>query len=421
MSAGVSAASMDERLAAAGLPSLPRRVWAEIDESALAGNLAAVRELIGPRVELNAVIKADAYGHGLVPVGRVFEQAGADRLCVAGIDEAAALRGAGIALPILILFPIPVGEVARAARSRFEIVAADRTTILATLAAWSETRGAGDPELLVHLEVETGLARGGFKPDDVAPIARRIAATPGVRLASLWSHLARSDDPPTTDAQVAGFERASDAVRAAGLPLPPRHLAATGGLFAGGVDHYEGVRVGLALYGLMPAGFPVADSARSAFARLRPAMAVKCQALRVETFAAGTPVSYGGLWTTQRPSHIATLPIGYGDGWVRAYSPLAGALVRGHKVPLVGSVAMDAVMADVTDVGDVGTDDEFVLIGTQGEAAVVTNELARARTTIPWEVVTSMAYRLPRVYHAGPVLKGLRTLAGEARVGSTAG
>ena len=135
-------------------------------------------------------------------------------------------------------------------------------------------------------------------------------------------------------------------------------------------------------------------------------------------FPAGTPVSYGGLWVSQRESRIATLPIGYGDGWLRAYAPLAGALVRGVRVPLVGSVAMDAVMADVTDVPGVGLDDEFVLIGAQNGAQIVTNELARVRNTIPWEIVASMAYRLPRVYHAGSVLKGLRTLAGEARSSS---
>jgi alanine racemase len=417
----VSEQSIDARLAAAGLPPLPRRVWAEIDEDALSGNLAAVRELIGPRIELNAVVKADAYGHGLVPVGRVFEKAGADRLCVAGIDEAAALRDAGITVPILILFPIPPAAAARAARSGFEIVAADGPTIAATLAAWTDQRSANDPPLNVHLEVETGLARGGFKPDDVAPVAQRIAATPGANLASLWSHLARSEDRAATAAQVAAFERATDAVRQAGLALPKRHLAATGGLFAGQVELYDGVRIGLGLYGLMPDGFPVAESAGSAMAKLRTAMSVKCRPLRVEDFPAGTPVSYGGLWTTARPSRIATLPIGYGDGWSRAYSPGAQALVRGTRVPLVGSVAMDAVMADVTDVGDVSSADEFVLIGAQAGQEIVPNELARVRTTIPWEVTTSMAYRLPRVYHAGPVLKGLRTIAGEARVGSHAG
>jgi len=412
--------SIAERLAAAGLPPLPRRVWAEIDEEALAGNVAAVRELIGRSVELSAVVKADAYGHGLVPVGRVFEQAGADRLCVAGIDEATALRSAGISLPILILFPIPAAEVARAAAERFEIVASDASTTAASLAAWRETRPPGS-ELIVHLEVETGLARGGFKPDAVTDAARLITITPGVRLASLWSHLARSEDPLATDAQVAAFEAASNAIHDAGMEMPARHLSATGGLFAGRSPLYEGVRIGLGLYGLLPDGFPVGASQKSAVAKLRPAMAVKCRPVRVEDFPKGTPVSYGGLWTTPRESRIATLPIGYGDGWVRAYSPLAGVLVRGVKVPLVGSIAMDAVMADVTDVGDVGLDDEFVLIGVQEGSEIVTNELARLRTTIPWEIVTSMAYRLPRVYHAGPVLKGLRTLAGEARVGSSAG
>jgi alanine racemase len=413
--------SIDERLAAAGLPPLPRQVWAEIDEDALAANLRAVRELIGPHIELNAVVKADAYGHGLVPVGRVFEAAGADRLCVAGIDEATALRDAGIAVGILILFPIPAADAARAARARFEIVAADGPTTLATLDAWRSQRTAQDPDLQIHLEVETGLARGGFKPDDVAAIAKRIGATPGARLAGLWSHLARSEDRAATDAQVAAFERATGAIRQAGLPVPPRHLAATGGLFAGQVELYDGVRVGLGLYGLMPDGFPVGEGQKSAVARLRPAMSVKCRPLRVESFPVGTPVSYGGLWQTSRPARIATLPIGYGDGWTRAYSPLAGALVRGRRVPLVGSVAMDAVMADVTDVGHVSGADEFVLIGAQEGAEIVPNELARLRTTIPWEIVTSMAYRLPRVYHAGPVLKGLRTLAGEARVSSTTG
>jgi alanine racemase len=417
----VSSPSIDERLFRARLPPLPRRAWAEIDETALAGNVAAVRELVGSGVELSAVVKADAYGHGLVPAGRVFEQAGANRLCVAGIDEATALRRAGISLPILILFPIPASEVARAAADGFEIVASDASTTAAMLAAWRETAPPAATELSVHLEVETGLARGGFKPEAVADAARQIAATPGVRLAGLWSHLARSEDPAATDAQVAAFEAASAAVQDAGLELPPRHLCATGGLFAGRAPLYEGVRIGLGLYGLMPDDFPVGAGQKPAVAKLRPAMAVKCRPLRVETFAAGTAVSYGGLWTAPRESRIATLPIGYGDGWVRAYSPLAAALVRGVKAPLVGSIAMDAVMADVTDIGDVGLDDEFVLIGAQDGSEIVTNELARLRTTIPWEIVTSMAYRLPRVYHAGPVLKGLRTLAGEARVGSSAG
>jgi alanine racemase len=142
-------------------------------------------------------------------------------------------------------------------------------------------------------------------------------------------------------------------------------------------------------------------------------MAHKCLPLRIESFPAGTAVGYGGTWVATRESVIATLPVGYGDGFVRAYSPGAVAVVKGNRVPVVGTVAMDAVMADVTDVSGVGIDNEFVLLGFQGSESITANDLARLRNTIPWEVVTSMSFRLPRVYHAGSVLMGLRTLAGE--------
>ena len=403
--------SIDERLAAAGLPPLPRRAWLEIDEAALAGNLRAVRDLVGNDVSINAVVKADAYGHGLVPVARVFEQAGADRLCVASLDEALVLRGAGIRRPILVLFPIPVTEVARAAREGIEIVAAEHATTLATLRQWERTRASDS--LQVHLEVETGLSRGGLKPDTVVAMAREVLASPGARLAGIWSHLATPEEQSVTFAQDDAFERAVAALREARIPVPPRHLAATGGLFAEWAASYEGIRPGLSLYGLLPTGLPVGERERRIAARLRPAMSLKCRPLRIETFPSGTPVGYGGRWVAGRESVIATLPVGYGDGWSRSSSPLAQALVRGTRVPLVGTVAMDAVMADVTGVAEARLDDEFVLLGTQAGAAIDASEVARARNTIAWEVVTSMAYRLPRVYHADSVLKGLRTLAGE--------
>jgi alanine racemase len=163
----------------------------------------------------------------------------------------------------------------------------------------------------------------------------------------------------------------------------------------------------------MPPELDVGASRLAVAGALRPAMALKCQALRVERFAAGTPVGYGGTLVAQRESLIATLPVGYGDGFVRAYAPGAEALVRGSRVPLVGTVAMDAVMADVTDVEGVNLDDEFVLLGRQGAESVTAYDLARLRNTNPWEVVTSMSFRIPRVYHADSVLLGARTLDGE--------
>lgn len=410
--------SIDERLAAAGLPPLPRRVWAEIDEDALTNNVGVFRELVGPGVELSAVVKADAYGHGLLPVARVFTAAGVDRLCVASLDEALALRAAGIEADILVLFKIPPHGLADAARHSIHISVTD----IGTVEALERPIEDGEDPVMTEVEVDTGLTRGGFKPEVLATVLRRVRKSArALGPVAVWTHIASPEDDVATQAQVGAFERAIELARAAGEFVGMTgHAAATGALLTGRVPIYDGVRVGLGLYGLTPLDLPMAPDRRASAEKLRPAMAIKCLPIRVEDVAKGTPVSYGGLWKADRPSRIATLPIGYGDGWARAYSPLAGALVRGVKVPLVGSIAMDAVMADVTDVGDVGLDDEFVLIGAQGGSEIVTNELARVRTTIPWEIVTSMAYRLPRVYHAGPVLKGLRTLAGEARVGSNA-
>jgi alanine racemase len=410
---------IDARLAAAGLPPLPRRVWLEIDTDALAENLRALRELVGPDVELNAVVKADAYGHGLVPVARVFADAGADRLCVASLDEALALRGAGLRTPILVLFPIPAAAVARAAQLGVEIVAAEATSTSEALGRWSAEAASGrlapDVELRVHLEVETGLSRGGVKPESVVELARLILETPRATLAGLWSHLATPEREDPTRRQEDAFARAITALGNAGLPVPPRHLSATGGLLTEWAAAYEGIRPGLSLYGIVPDALPVPPREREVAQRLRPAMTLKCTALRIERFPAGTPVGYGGRWVASRESEIATLPVGYGDGWSRSYTPGAQALVRGVRVPLVGTVAMDAVMADVTDVGDVRLDDEFVLLGSQGGQTIDANELARLRNTIPWEVVTSMAHRIPRVYHAGSVLLATRTLDGESR------
>ena len=399
---------IDDRLAAAGLPALPRGVWLEIDVDALANNVAVVREIVGPSADVNAVVKADAYGHGLRAVGLAFESAGADRLCVASLDEALALRDAGARIPILVLFSIPPEEVARASREGIEITVSDMPNL------------GPDDDLVVHVEVETGLTRAGIMPEAVPALIERLYGAPRVRVAGLWTHLASPDDEIATRGQIAEFERAESLMRSAGLSMPPRHVAATGGLFTGRAPTYEGVRIGLGLYGLMPLDLPIPEELRGFAGRLQPAMQLKCRALRIERFPPGVAVSYGGRWRTERESVIATLPVGYADAIPRP-APWGEALVRGRRVPLVGTVAMDAVMADVTDVMAEGMhpDDEFVLLGSQGNEQIRAEELARIRNTIPWEVATSMSYRIPRVYHAGSVLVGLRTLNAETRVAST--
>lgn len=412
--------SIEEQLRRAGLPRLPRTAWLEIDQDALAGNLRAVRELVGPSVGVAAVVKADGYGHGLEVAARTFVAAGAARLCVATLDEALALRRAGISAPVMILFTIPATEVPAAAADGFELVAADRELALEMLAAWRgqtvATPRLGRRELLIHLEVETGLTRAGIVPERVVETARAITATSGVRLAGIWSHLASAEARDTSADQERVLLTAVEAMRAAGIAAPPVHLAASGGLFAGTSLHHGMVRAGLCLYGELADELPISAAARRAASVLRPAMTLKARALRILEVAEGTAVGYGGRWRSERPSRIATLPLGYGDGWIRGYQPGACVLVRGRRVPAVGTVAMDALAVDVSDVPGVDMEDEFVLLGGQGKERISATELARRRTTIAWEVLVGMAHRLPRVYHLGREVTGIRTVVGEVLV-----
>jgi alanine racemase len=200
------------------------------------------------------------------------------------------------------------------------------------------------------------------------------------------------------------------------MPVPSRHVAATGGLLLEHVVSLDGVRPGLAVYGLPPDDFlESGEGALDAGAALRPVLSLHARPVRVAELPAGWGISYGPSFTTSRPSRIATLPLGYGDGWPRSLSNRAFALVRGQRVPLVGTVAMDAVMADVTDVpgAPIGVADEFVLIGSQGDAGITVAEVAAAGGTVSWEVVTSLSGRLPRVYHAASVPRETRTLVAD--------
>ncbi len=428
---------IEDRLRAAGLAPLPRTAWLEIDLDALRGNLAVIRETVGPSVRVEPVVKADAYGHGAVPVARALEAAGADGLSVATLDEAYELREAGIALPLLVIYPVPPEHAAAAARAGIAVsVGAGR--LLDRLLEAAARTVAGDPavpRLEIHVEVETGLGRGGALPDEAASAIRGVAASPGVRLGGVWTHLAAADVPASAMAQDERFGRTLGRAVDPGLDpamdpaMPPapgavrfgsdpesvrRHLAGSGGILGGDVARWDAVRVGLSVYGLVPDALVVPESTAGAATRLRPVMALKARAVRVANLPAGHGVSYGPTFVTARPSRIATLPVGYADGWRRFLSDRSTGLVRGVRVPLVGRVAMDAVMVDVTDVPGppVDEDDEFVLLGTQARDRITALELAATGGTISYEILTGMSRRLPRVYHAAGSPVEVRLLAG---------
>jgi alanine racemase len=234
---------------------------------------------------------------------------------------------------------------------------------------------------------------------------------------SAWTHLQAAENADRTRRQLDLFDEATSALGAAGHDLP-RHVAASGGILTGDVAALDGVRPGLAIYGVVPDEL-LADSRvarRAGGAGLRAVMSLRARPVRVRDLPSGWGIGYGPSFVTARPSRIATLPLGYGDGWSRALSNRAWALVRETRVPMVGNVAMDAVMVDVTDVpGEpVSIADEFVLLGRQGVLEITAADLAAARGTNSWEVVTAMAARLPRVYHARSGPQGMRTLVSDA-------
>jgi alanine racemase len=245
----------------------------------------------------------------------------------------------------------------------------------------------------VHIEIDTGMTRGGFSSSSVVAAAQRLAGA-GVRIGAVWSHLATPEDEDITREQVQRFESAVAAVRQAGIDPPLKHISASAGL-ACGAPAYDLARVGLAFYGLHP-GPP--SSELEAVRRIRPALSIRARPVRIADVEPGASVGYGGTWVAGRASRIATLPLGYADGWLRGSGPRTQALVRGRRAPVVGRISSDSMTVDVTDVPGVEESDLMILLGGDGSDAITADDVAEARGTITWEVLQTLSRRLPRVY-----------------------
>lgn len=367
----------------------PHRAWIEIDHDAIRANLGAVRAMAGVDKQVIAVVKADAYGHGAVPVARTLVAAGVERLGVATVGEALQLRAAGIETPILVLWGIGQPESAAAVDADLDTIVYDlRAVELLEAAAAERGRRAS-----VQLKVDTGLGRQGATPEEALELAGRVAGSRHLRLAGTFSHLAvAGEDDAYTEVQQLNLARTLDAMRSSGIEPGLVHLAATGGILAGVGAYADAVRPGIGLYGLAPAW--AVERAGS----LRPALSLKALPLRIFELKAGEAISYGLRFRARRTTRIATLGIGYGDGWPRLHTNNGSALVRGRRVPVVGTVSMDGITVDVGDIDDVTYDDEFVLIGEQNGARISADEVAAERRTINYEVTTALRRRLPRLH-----------------------
>jgi alanine racemase len=369
-----------------GQPRSPHRAWVEVDHVAIRTNLRALRER-APGSQVIGVVKANAYGHGDVAVAETLIGAGVERLAVATVDEGTRLRRAGITVPILVLWGIGSSEAAIVAADGLEPIVYDERSLDLL------ERAATGSRLRVHLKVDTGLGRQGASPEEAVALAVRIARSGRLELAGTMSHLAvPGEDDAYTEVQLLRLARTLDTMRSAGVDPGLVHVSATGGVLAGAAGVAGAIRPGLGLFGLLPRW------ASSMNADMRPALSLKALPLRLFDLPAGEAIGYGLRYRASSATRIATLGIGYGDGWPRAHANNGFALVRGQRVPIVGAVSMDGLTVDLGTVPGVTYDDEFVLIGEQEGARISAEEVAEERGTINYEVTTALRDRLPRLH-----------------------
>ncbi len=393
---------------ARGMADSRRGTRATVSLDAVGHNVRLVRRTVGPDVGVMAVLKADAYGHGAVPVARACLASGAAWLAVATVDEGVALRRAGIAAPLLLIAPTFPEEYATAVTHELS-VGVGSLSMATELAAVARQAGA---VARIHAEVDTGLNRFGIPAHRAVDEVAALAALPGLTLEAVYTHFAASETPHdgSADAQLALFREIVGGVRARGAPIPLLHASNSGGVLELPGARFDLVRPGIALYGYHPAGpgprvgpglGPGAGSG-SDVDGLRPVMTLATRLVRVERVPPGAGVSYNGTFRTARESVLGLVPLGYGDGLPRLLSNCGHMLVRGRRCPIVGRVCMDQTVLDLTDAPGAAVGDEVVAIGRQGGERIGADDIGALVGTNAYEVLCGIAPRVPRDYVGHP-------------------
>jgi alanine racemase len=360
---------------------------ARVDLSAIARNFARLRARAAD-AEIIAVVKADAYGHGAGPVARRLESEGVGRFAVAVAAEGMALRRAGIASEILLLNASDPSEAALL--RAFGLVPAIYDPVQAS--RFAEATAAFATPLAFHLKIDTGMGRLGFRPEELGGAIEWLKTSRGLRLAGVFTNFASADDPsrPATARQIQVMRDCVAAIAAAGLSPGLVHVSNSAGILGWPDARFDAVRPGLALYGVPPSESGMAES-------LEPALTLETRVASARRVPAGTPLGYGGQFTTLRESHIAVVPVGYHDGLRRSLAGRAAMLLRGKKAPIVGAISMDLTLLDATAMG-VEPGERVVCLGRDGEASISAWDLARAAGTIPWEILCGIGPRVCRVF-----------------------
>jgi alanine racemase len=372
------------------------RCWAEVDLDALRGNLAWIRHRVGPGVKIMTVVKADAYGHGLKQIAALLMQSGTDIFGVANLAEAHAIRAVGKGWSILMLGACLPQEVEVAVRDEV------RPTIStsAEARAFSTAATRLHCTVPVHLKIDTGMGRLGVASAEALELVQEVRTLPGLALEGIYTHFASAeDDKEFTRRQATRFLRVLDILRQGGFEAPLVHANNSGALLLEPATHFNLVRPGLLVYGVTPKGKRRLPG--SLHEHLLPALSWKCRLSLVKRIARDTPLSYGHTFVSKRPMRVATLTAGYGDGYLRAGSNRAMVLIGGRRCQVLGRITMDQMLVDVSQVKTACAGDEAVLVGRQGRDEITAGDLAEWCGTIPWEVLTAITFRVPRLYRGG--------------------
>jgi alanine racemase len=366
------------------------RAWVEIDLAALTHNVRQLRQLLAPETQLMAVVKADAYGHGAVTTAKAVLRAGATWLGVATVPEGIELREAGITAPILMLGATNTPEQVRAI-ARWNLQPTLCTFKQAMV--FAEALSSQAKPLPVHLKFDTGMSRLGVPWQDAVDLAQFVVRSPQLKLASVYSHFATADDPDQTimRLQDSRFRSTIQEMAQAGVTPPCLHLSNTAATLTDANLHYDLVRVGLGLHGLYPAPH-LRDRLN-----LKPVMQVKARVTQVKSISAGTGVSYGYRYIAERDILMAVVGIGYADGVPRNLSNRMEGLIRGQRVPQIGSITMDQMMFDVSTVPNLREGEIVTLLGQDGLERVTADDWADILGTISWEILCGFKHRLPRL------------------------
>jgi alanine racemase len=363
--------------------------WVDIDTQALVHNTKACKSLLGPTTKLCAVVKANAYGHGMVGCARVFLGSGADWLAVHSIEEVQTLRDAGITAPIYIIGYVALRDLPRIPKLDCRMIVYNTETL--------DALGKLDAEINVHIKIETGTHRQGVLISDLPDFIDHLSQYKNINIEGVSTHFANVEDtahPEYYEEQLGEFKTAVHILEEKGYTNLMKHCAAAGAALLFPESHFDMVRFGVTMYGMWPSGklqasfyekYPNSDF------QLQPAFTWKARIAQIKKISAGKFVGYGCTYQTDKPTIMAVVPIGYSDGYVRSLSGRSYVLVAGHQAPLLGRVSMNNIVIDVTDIPNVHLEDEVVLLGKQGDVEITSEMFASWADTINYEIPTRVA------------------------------